>query len=124
MRSAAAFTGDARRVLVLRPPCASRATPRTGPRGDRVTSAGDAPSGGRLLVFGWQFASRAGKLAWTYRVVREDSGRDLVEFTLAVPGCSSELACCVLGLQLQITLNGIERTKPDELDAYLELAEA
>src|SRR6185436_20033780 len=44
MRSAAALTGDARRVLVLRPPCASRATPRTGPRGDRVTSAGYAPS--------------------------------------------------------------------------------
>ena len=30
----------------------------------------------------------------------------------------------VLGLQLQITLNGIERTKPDELDAYMELAKA
>jgi hypothetical protein len=81
-------------------------------------------AGERLLVFGWQVASRDGKLRWTYRVVGEDSGRDLVEFTLAVPGCPSDMPCRVLGLQLQITLNGIERTKPDELDAYVELAES
>jgi hypothetical protein len=30
----------------------------------------------------------------------------------------------VLGLQLQITLNGIENTDPAELDCYVELAEA
>jgi hypothetical protein len=30
----------------------------------------------------------------------------------------------VLGLQLQITLNGVENTQPDEIECYLELAEA
>ena len=49
-------------------------------------------AGERLLVFGWQVASRDGKLRWTYRVVGEDSGRDLVEFTLAVPGCPSDMS--------------------------------
>ena len=34
------------------------------------------------------------------------------------------MPCRVLGLQLQITLNGIEHTSPDELDAYMELAES
>ena len=57
-------------------------------------------------------------------MVGEETGRRLVEFTLAVPGGVSDLPCRVLGLQLQITLNGVEHTGAEELDAYVELAEA
>ena len=80
-------------------------------------------AGERLVVFGWQSASSDGKLRWTYRVVGEETGRDLVQFTLAVPGGIDDLPCRVLGLQLQITLNGIEHTPPEEVDAYMDLAE-
>jgi hypothetical protein len=80
-------------------------------------------AGERLLVFGWQSDSSDGKLRWAYRVVGEDTGRDLVQFTLAVPGGIDDLPCRVLGLQLQITLNGIDQTSSDELDAYMALAE-
>ena len=66
----------------------------------------------------------AGTMRWVYRVVGEETGKDLVQFTLSVPGSVSDLPCRVLGLQLQITLNGIENTGPDELDCYMELAEA
>jgi hypothetical protein len=81
-------------------------------------------AGERLCVFGWQVDSPEGTMRWIYRVVGEETGQDLVQFTLSVPGSVSELPCRVLGLQLQITLNGIENTAPDELDCYIELAEA
>jgi hypothetical protein len=82
-------------------------------------------AGERLRVFGWQLPDDAdGTLRWCYRVVGEESGDDLVQFTLAVPGGVSDLPCRVLGLQLQITLNGVDHTDPGELDAYMELAEA
>jgi hypothetical protein len=79
-------------------------------------------AGERLRVFGWELPGGGRSLRWNYRVVGEDSGRTLVQFTLSVPGSTSDLPCRVLGLQLQITLNGLERTPPEELDAYLELA--
>jgi len=81
-------------------------------------------AGERLRVFGWQVDGPAGTMRWVYRVVGEETGDDLVQFTLSVPGTVSDLPCRVLGLQLQITLNGIENTEPDELDCYMELAEA
>ena len=82
-------------------------------------------AGERLCVFGWQLPDgEGGSLRWCYRVVGEESGTDLVQFTLAVPGGVSDLPCRVLGLQLQITLNGVDNTDPEELDAYMELAEA
>jgi hypothetical protein len=82
-------------------------------------------AGERLRVFGWQIAGGpGGRLRWCYRVIGEESGRRLLEFTLAVPGGVSDLPCRVLGLQLQITLNGVGRTSAEELDAYMELAEA
>jgi hypothetical protein len=81
-------------------------------------------AGERLRVFGWELPAEPGKLRWCYRVVGEETGRTHVTFTLAVPGGVSDLPCRVLGLQLQITLNGVDGTSPEELDAYLELAEA
>ena len=39
-------------------------------------------------------------------------------------GAPGDLPCRLLGLQLQITLNGVECVEPGELDAYLELAQA
>ena len=82
-------------------------------------------AGERLRVFGWQLPDgEGGSLRWCYRVVGEESGTDLLQFTLAVPGGVSDLPCRVLGLQLQITLNGVDNTDPEELDAYMELAEA
>ena len=81
-------------------------------------------AGERLRVFGWELPGEDDVLRWCYRVVGEETGRDLVQFTLAVPGGVNDLPCRVLGLQLQITLNGIDQTDPQELDAYLELAEA
>ncbi len=81
-------------------------------------------AGERLSVFGWQVDGAEGTMRWIYRVVGEESGEQLVQFTLSVPGTVSDLPCRVLGLQLQITLNGIENTSPGELDCYVELAEA
>ncbi|MDX6534538.1 MAG: hypothetical protein QOJ13_2096 [Gaiellales bacterium] len=81
-------------------------------------------AGERLRVFGWQVDGPADTLRWIYRVVGDNTGRDLLEFTLAVPGTFSDLPCRVFGLQLQITLNGIAATSPEELDCYLELVEA
>ena len=81
-------------------------------------------AGERLLVFGWQGDPRPEALAWVYRVVGEDSGLEYASFTLTVPGAPADLPCRVLGLQLQITLNGIENTLPEELDCYMELAAA
>lgn len=81
-------------------------------------------AGERLRVFGWQVDGLPGSMRWVYRVVGEETGADLVQFTLSVPGTVSDLPCRVLGLQLQITLNGIENTRPEELDCYMELAEA
>src|SRR5262245_20176286 len=79
-------------------------------------------AGERLRAYGWELTGDGRSRRWNYRVVGEQSGRTLVQFTLSVPGSTSELPCRVLGLQLQITLNGLEATPPDELDAYLELA--
>ncbi|HYW29737.1 MAG TPA: hypothetical protein VE824_08005 [Gaiellales bacterium] len=81
-------------------------------------------AGERLRVFGWELPADPGRLRWCYRVVGEETGRTHVTFTLSVPGATSDLPCRVLGLQLQITLNGVEATAPEELDAYVELAEA
>jgi hypothetical protein len=81
-------------------------------------------AGERLCVFGWQMDGPEGTMRWIYRVIGEETGEELVQFTLSVPGSVSDLPCRVLGLQLQITLNGIENTEPDELDCYIELAEA
>jgi hypothetical protein len=81
-------------------------------------------AGERLRVFGWELPGDEGVLRWCYRVVGEETGQDHVQFTLAVPGAKGELPCRVLGLQLQITLNGVDATPAEELDAYLELAEA
>jgi hypothetical protein len=97
---------------------------------DIVRSLMDSPvtdaerAGERLQVFGWQVDGPGDTLRWVYRVVGGDSGREHLEFTLAVPGTISDLPCRVFGLQLQITLNGIGETSPEELDCYLELVEA
>jgi hypothetical protein len=81
-------------------------------------------AGERLCVFGWQVAGPAETMRWVYRVVGQESGREHLEFTLAVRGTVSDLPCRILGLQLQITLNGVEETSPEELDCYLELVDA
>jgi hypothetical protein len=81
-------------------------------------------AGERLRVFGWQVDGPADTLRWIYRIVGDNTGLEHLEFTLAVPGTASDLPCRVFGLQLQITLNGIQQTSPDELDCYLELVEA
>jgi len=94
-----------------------------GLMGSPMTDAERA--GERLCVFGWQLPdSDRSRMRWCYRVIGEETGRELVEFTLTVPGGVSDLPCRVLGLQLQITLNGVEHTDAEELDAYMELAEA
>lgn len=79
-------------------------------------------AGERLLVFGWEVAADPGMVRWVYRVVGERTGGEHFQFTLAVPGAASELPCRLLGLQLQITLNGLEATSAEELDAYMELS--
>lgn len=97
---------------------------------DIVRSLIDSPvtdaerAGERLQVFGWQVDGPADTLRWVYRVVGTATGREHLEFTLAVPSTFSDLPCRVFGLQLQITLNGIEETSAEELDCYLELVEA
>ena len=63
-------------------------------------------------------------LRWIYRVVGRDTGEEHARFILAVPWAPSDLPCRLLGLQLQITLNGVENASSGELDAYLELAQA
>jgi len=79
-------------------------------------------AGERLRVFGWQLDAPGPALRWVYRVVGEVTGREHVQFTLAVPKAVSDIPCRLLGLQLQITLNGVDETPPEELDAYMELA--
>jgi hypothetical protein len=79
-------------------------------------------AGERLRVFGWQLDGPESTMRWAYRVVGEETGRRHVQFTLAVPNAASEVPCRLLGLQLQITLNGVDATPPEELDAYMELA--
>jgi hypothetical protein len=80
-------------------------------------------AGERLAVFGWQVDGPEGTLRWLYRVVGEETGREHATFTLVVPWAPSDLPCRLLGLQLQITLNGVEHATTEELDAYLELAQ-
>jgi hypothetical protein len=79
-------------------------------------------AGERLLVFGWERERRPGTLVWDYRIVGEETGWEHVRFSLAVRGDSSDAPLAVLGLQLQIALNGLDQTSPEELDCYLELA--
>ena len=81
-------------------------------------------AGERLRVFGWQLDGPEATMRWVYRVVGEETGIEHLEFTLSVPRAMSDLPCRVLGLQLQITLNGVAATPPEELDAYMELAAA
>ena len=81
-------------------------------------------AGERLAVFGWQVDGPGDTMRWVYRVVGEETGTQYTEFTLAVPAAPSDLPCRLLGLQLQITLNGIDEAPPEELDAYLELSAA
>lgn len=81
-------------------------------------------AGERLKVFGWQVEGADRTIRWIYRVVGEDTGADHAQFTLTVPDTTAELPCRLLGLQLQITLNGVDATSQEELDCYLELAAA
>jgi hypothetical protein len=77
-------------------------------------------AGERLQVFGWERDRVDDTIAWTYRVVGEDTGLRHLEFALAVDG-QDDVMLSVFGLQLQIALNGIERTPVEELDCFLEL---
>ena len=77
-------------------------------------------AGERLRVFGWQGEERPGALVWEYLVV----GDEYVRFTLVVRGAASDLPLSLLGLQLQIVLNGVHQATPEELACYRELAEA
>ncbi|HEY7942413.1 MAG TPA: hypothetical protein VID25_10730 [Candidatus Limnocylindrales bacterium] len=79
-------------------------------------------AGERLQVYGWQVEGADCTTRWIYRIVGEDSGREHAHFTLTVPDTTAELPCRLLGLQLQIALNGLDATSQDELDCYLELA--
>jgi hypothetical protein len=81
-------------------------------------------AGERLRVFGWQLDGPESTMRWVYRIVGEESGKQHLQFTLAVPHAASDIPCRLLGLQLQITLNGVDATPADELDAYMELAAA
>jgi hypothetical protein len=81
-------------------------------------------AGERLRVFGWEREQRPGTLVWEYRVIGEETGQEHARFSLAVRGAGSDLPLAVLGLQLQIALNGIDSTPAEELDCYLELAQA
>ena len=65
-------------------------------------------AGERLAVFGWQVDGPDHTLRWVYRIVGEDTGEEHARFILAVPWAPSDLPCRLLGLQLQITLNGVE----------------
>jgi hypothetical protein len=77
-------------------------------------------AGERLRVFGWERDRTGGTIVWTYRVVGEHTGLGHLEFALAVDG-QDDVMLSVFGLQLQIALNGIERTPAEELDCFLEL---
>jgi hypothetical protein len=79
-------------------------------------------AGERLRVFGWQLDGPDTTMRWVYRIVGEQTGLEHVRFTLAVPHAASDVPCRLLGLQLQMTLNGVDETPPEELDAYMELA--
>ena len=81
-------------------------------------------AGEQLAVFGWQVEGPDHTLRWIYRIVGRDTGEEHARFILAVPWAPSDLPCRLLGLQLQITLNGVENASSGELDAYLELAQA
>jgi hypothetical protein len=81
-------------------------------------------AGERLAVFGWQVDGPDHTLRWVYRIVGRDTGDEHARFILAVPWAPSDLPCRLLGLQLQITLNGVENATSGELDAYLELAQS
>ena len=81
-------------------------------------------AGEQLAVFGWQVDGPDHTLRWVYRIVGRDTGEEHARFILAVPWAPSDLPCRLLGLQLQITLNGVENASSGELDAYLELAQA
>jgi hypothetical protein len=81
-------------------------------------------AGEQLAVFGWQVDGPDHTLRWVYRVVGRDTGEEHARFILAVPWAPSDLPCRLLGLQLQITLNGVENASSGELDAYIELSQA
>jgi hypothetical protein len=81
-------------------------------------------AGERLRVFGWQGEPRQGAITWDYVVVGRDSGDEYVRFTLVVRGAVSDLPLSLLGLQLQIVLNGVRSASSEELDCYRELAAA
>ncbi len=81
-------------------------------------------AGERLRVFGWQGEPRPGAITWEYLVVGQESGDEYVRFTLVVRGAASDLPLSLLGLQLQIVLNGVRTATPEELDCYRELADA
>lgn len=79
-------------------------------------------AGEQLAVFGWQVDGLDHTLRWVYRIVGRNTGEEHARFIVAVPWAPSDLPCRLLGLQLQITLNGVDETPPEELDAYMELA--
>ena len=81
-------------------------------------------AGEQLAVFGWQVDGPDHTLRWVYRVVGRNTGEEHARFILAVPWAPSDLPCRLLGLQLQITLNGVENASSGELDAYIELSQA
>jgi hypothetical protein len=80
--------------------------------------------GERLLVFGWERDRIGSTTRWRYRVVGETTGDTYVGFTLALGHDDDDILLSVYGLQLQIALNGMERSTEDELDCYLELVTA
>ena len=76
-------------------------------------------AGERLLVFGWE-RPLPDTTGWRYRVVGERSGVEYLNFTLSMPAGPSILLS-MFGLQLQIALNGLERTSRHELACFIEL---
>jgi hypothetical protein len=79
-------------------------------------------AGERLLVFGWERAPRVRGVCWTYRVVGEQSGREYLRFALSLRD-GPDVLMSMFGLQLQIALNGVDATGPQELESFLELME-
>jgi hypothetical protein len=78
-----------------------------------------ARAGERLLVFGWE-RSLPGANGWRYRIVGERSGVEYLNFTLSMPN-GPTILLSMFGLQLQIALNGLERTSRGELECFVEL---
>jgi len=76
-------------------------------------------AGERLLVFGWE-RPLVGCTGWRYRVVGERTGVEYLNFTLSMP-TGPTILLSMFGLQLQIALNGLERTSRHELACFLEL---